>query len=112
MTKELNFSQSSDDLVGAGIKFIRPSKLAEAGETGVILVGEYVKRVPNSVTSKEDFEFLDNEGRTVILNSTGHFEYLANSMKLNPGQVCRVTYKGKNLYKGKETHEFKLEIAE
>ena len=87
-----------------------PSKLAQEGFKGEIVVGEYVKRVPNEY-GKDDFEFVANDGRTVIVNHCGHLGFLADKLEMKPGDICQVIYHGKSTYKGKESHEFELNIA-
>ena len=97
----------------AGIEFIRPSKLAEAGTTGVILEGTFVGSVPNSFDDQKlDYKFEKEDGGLVILNGAGNLNY--NMKQVDIGEYIRVSYEGKQeitkgAYKGRSAHNFKVE---
>lgn len=62
---------------------------------------------------KPNFEFETGDEITV-LNSAGHLAYLMDN-NVDPGDYCRVTYAGKEeltsgTFKGKECHQFELEV--
>lgn len=80
---------------GGDIEFIRPSKLAEQGLVGALILEDAVFEgtVPNTLTEKEDFKF-SKDGKTIILNSTGQLAHLMQ--EVSPGAVCDVKYLGKN----------------
>jgi len=100
--------------IGEGIDYIRPSKLAEEGKTGVILEGEYLGTVLNPLSKKNDFKFKTNDGISIINNTGG----LAVRMsQVNPGTLCQVVYNGKTKiesgdYKGKEAHQFNVLVED
>jgi hypothetical protein len=104
--------KSSKDLAGGNLRFIKPKELADSGTTGPILEGTYMGTVLNDLTEKNDFKFLTEDDSTVIINNTGHLQYLISAMQVKEGDYCRVSYNGKKPYKGKESHEFELEVAE
>lgn len=96
----------------AKLRFVRPSELKETGAIDeVVLEGEFQEALPNQHRPEvNDFKFLEDNGNTVIINHCGHLGFLMKNV--NPGDYCRVTYKGTVPYKGKETHQFLVETAE
>lgn len=106
--------KSSDALGGGGIRFLRPSQLAEEGVRGVVAEGYYNGTVANNLTGKNDFKITADDGSAVIINHTGHLASLIERMEVVDGNYVRVSYLGKEKMKktGKEFHKFKLEVAE
>jgi hypothetical protein len=98
------------------LKFIRPSELAEAGTTGVIAQGTFLKAVPNKLDDrKNDFYVALEDGTTAVLNSSGSLENQMRNVK--PGSLIQVIYSGMKEIKtgklaGKSVHEFKVNVAE
>lgn len=106
--------KSSDSLSGAGIRFIRPSKLEEEKIRGVVAEGYYAGTVPNTLTGKEDFKITEDNGAAVVINHTAGLAKLMERMEVVDGNYVRVSYLGKEKSKknGKDYHKFKLEVAE
>ena len=85
------------------LKIFNPGVMNRDGVRGVIFTGEYVKyeeieRKRNSdgrpFVSKSH-QFIDsNDGSTIILNSSGLFDYLIKKHKVVAGTVCEVSYRG------------------
>ena len=98
------------------LKIFNPGVMNRDGVRGVIFTGEYVKyeeieRKRNSdgrpFVSKSH-QFIDsNDGATIILNSSGLFDYLIKKHKVIPGSVCEVSYRGVD---GKGFHTFGLVV--
>lgn len=98
------------------LKFIRPGELAEAGYSGVVAEGTFLKAVPNQIdNTKSDYYIALEDGSTAVLNSTGS---LANQMKnVRVGDLIQVIYQGmKKLttgrLAGKSVHQYLVNIAE
>jgi len=98
------------------LRFIRPSKLAAEGVTGVVAQGIYEGAIPNQFDEgKNDFKVREDNGDLLILNSTGS---LASQMaRVEVGSYVRITYLGKQTMTkgkmaGKQSHGFVVEIAE
>lgn len=107
------FNRSSADAGSAvGIEFIRPSRLAESKKTGVVLEGYFEGTVPNQLTGKEDFKFTKEDGGAAVINHSGHLAALMKALKVENGNYVRVSYLGKEDYKGKPSHRFQLDVAE
>ena len=93
-----------------GITFLRPSKLAEEGKTGVIIEGKFLESMPNPFDNEKlDFKFINNENKTVILNGGGNLSYQMDSIE--PGSMVQVSYNGKKpinkgKFKGRDAHDF------
>jgi len=91
---------------GGSITFLRASQL-EANKSEPILEGVFQGTVPNQYNSdKPDFKFITDNG-TVIVNSTGHLNYLMSPFDV--GTLCEIYYLGKEDYKGRAVHKFKVE---
>lgn len=107
-----------NDGTGAGIKFIRPSKLAAEGTTGVIAEGIYEGAVANSLEpTRRDFKVRLADGTLVILNSTSSLARQMEKVELN--SAVQIVYNGTKLInsgkaKGKQYHDFTVlkEISE
>ena len=100
--------------VGEGINYIRPSKLAEEGKTGVILTGEYLGTVPNTMSNNNDYKFKTDDGISVI-NSSGSLAIRMD--QIQPGTLCQVVYNGKSeiasgTFKGKLAHQFNVLVED
>lgn len=85
------------------LKIFNPGVMNREGVRGIIFTGEYVKyeeveRKRNSdgrpFVSKSH-QFTDTtDGATIILNSSGLFDYLIKKHKVIPGSICEVSYRG------------------
>lgn len=100
--------------VGEGINYIRPSKLKEAGTTGLILEGEYVGPVLNPMSEKNDYKFKTADGISVI-NNTGSLQ--ARMEQVEPGTLVQVLYNGmteitSGKLKGKSAHQFNVLVED
>lgn len=98
------------------LTFVRPSKLAAEGITGVVAQGIYEGAIPNQFDEgKNDFKVRADNGDLVILNSTGS---LASQMaRVEAGSYVRISYLGKKAMTkgkmaGKEAHSFIVEVSE
>lgn len=113
-SSETRSFKSSDALGGNGVRFIRPSLLAEEGIRGVVAEGYFDGTLPNEMTGKNDFKVVADDGQTIVINHTGHLASLIERMEVVEGNYLRVSYLGKDKIKktGKEFHKFKLEVAE
>jgi len=92
------------------INYIRPSKLAEEGQTGVILEGEYLGPVLNPMSEKNDYKFKTEQGISVI-NNTGSLQ--AKMEQVEAGTLVQIVYNGKaeitsGKMKGKQAHQFQV----
>ena len=105
-----------DGMEGANIEFVRPSKLAEAGRTGLIVEGLYVGSVPNSFDEqKNDYKFETESGKMIVINGAGNLPYQMEKIAVNT--LVQVSYLGKSKIKkgkmaGKEAHNFDVLVAE
>jgi hypothetical protein len=117
---ERTFKTLNGKTVGEGqkgnLRFVRPSKLAEAGTTGVVAQGIYEGAIPNQFDEgKNDFKVREDNGDLAILNSTGS---LASQMaRVEVGSYVRISYLGKQTMSkgkmaGKQAHSFIVEVAE
>lgn len=93
---------------GDSINYIRPSKLSEEGKTGLILEGEYLGPVLNSMSEKNDYKFKTEDGIAVI-NNTGGLQ--VRMEQIDPGTLVQIHYNGKTeiqngKMKGKQAHNF------
>ena len=92
-------------------------KYKECEEGQVLVTGKYLGTSPNKFNAdKPNFDFADEDGTIVCLNSAGHLSWLVNTY-LKPGQLCRVTFAGKDTlskgtFKGKEVNRFELALPE
>lgn len=96
---------------GGNLTFIRPSQLAEAGTTGVILQGIYVGSQANQLNpEKLDYAFETADGGKTIVNGTAS---LAGQMsKVSEGDLVQIEYLGKTKTKnGKQAHRFVVSTA-
>lgn len=100
----------------ASIEFIRPSRLTTEDNGNVLVEGTFIESLPNSFdNSKLDFKFENDLGNTIIINGAGNLGYRMRNV--NPGQIVRVTYEGKQeimsgKMKGRQAHNFDVEIGE
>jgi len=94
------------------ITFIRPSKLAEDGKTGIILEGTYVESLPNQFNKdKLDYKFTDEKGGMIVLNGTGNLGFKMKNV--NAGDFVQISYNGKKeiskgKMKGTQAHNFEV----
>lgn len=106
--------KSVNGLEGAGIEFIRPSKLE--GPCMLITEALYLGSTPNSFNEeKSDYKFETEDGKTIVLNGAGNLGYQMEKVALN--SIVSVEYKGKQAItkgklKGKESHNFNVLVAE
>lgn len=104
--------------LGAGIEFIRPSRLAEEGITGVVAEGIYEGTLPNQLEpSRKDFKIRKSDGTLLVLNSTSSLTRQMDLVDLNDG--VQIVYNGLKTIKsgkakGKSVHDFVVlkEVAE
>ena len=98
------------------VRIINPKKLGEEGITGTVLTGtfkeERVEELKQNNTGKKftsrSFIFVDDEGKDVIVNATGHLSYLMEAQEVKPGDRLSVQYLGRD---GEARHQFKLIAA-
>ena len=121
---------------GGDLVFIKPADLARAKFTGVVAEGEFVEALPNRFDEdKFDFKIIvdtplkvtgedrDDEpysqeiakGDTVVVNGAGNLNWLMQ--KVSPGELCQITYSGKNeiqkgARKGTLAHTFEVAYGE
>lgn len=101
---------------GGSLKFIRPKQLADDGITGVVAEGIYEGPTPNTFEpSRSDYKIIDDAGNTTILNSNGSLN--SQMAKVEVGSYVRISYNGMQLVtkgklKGKNVHNFSVEVAE
>jgi hypothetical protein len=92
-------------------------KLDECEVGQVLVQGTYAGSQPNKMyPSSVNHLFRSTEGPTVVL-SGGHLNYLIDSNEVANGQLVQITYMGKQKiekgkFKGKNSHQFDLAIAE
>lgn len=90
-----------------------PAKMAKEGISGEIITGTYVgyfeeKREVKSTGKpfiSKSHRFKDEGGNTVILNSSGLFDFLVKKKNVVSGDSVRVIYGGKD---SKDMHKFDL----
>ena len=106
--------KSVSGLEGAGITFIRPSKL-EGAQT-LVTEALYLGSTPNQFDSnKKDYKFENEDGSIVVINGAGNLNYLMEKVAVN--SIVTVEYRGKSKIKkgkmaGKEAHSFNVLVAE
>lgn len=106
--------KSVTGMEGAGIEFIRPSKLT--GPQTLITEAIYLGSTPNSFDDgKSDYKFETEDGKTLVLNGAGNLGYQMEKVAVN--SVVTVEYRGKQKITkgklaGKESHNFQVLIAE
>ena len=85
------------------LKIFNPGVMNRDGVRGIIFTGEYVKyeeveRKRNSDGRpfiSKSHQFTDTtDGSTIILNSSGLFDYLIKKHKVTTGTICEVSYRG------------------
>lgn len=102
---------------GGNLKFIRPKQLADDGIRGVVAEGIYEGTQPNTFEpTRNDFKVVSEDGAlTTILNANGSLN--SQMAKVEAGSYVRISYNGmkkvtKGKLKGKEVHDFTVEVAE
>ena len=106
--------KSVSGLEGAGVEFIRPSKLA--GPCTLVSEALYIGSSPNNFdTDKSDYKFETEDGKTIVLNGAGNLSHQMKKVAVNT--IVTVEYKGKQEIKkgpmkGKQSHNFEVLIAE
>lgn len=99
------------------LRIYNPATMNAEGVRGKIFEGEYVgyfeEKRAHGTTGKpfvsKSHRFRDANGDLIILNSSGLFDWLIKNKKVSAGDVCSVTYKGKDK---KDMHRFELEVRE
>jgi hypothetical protein len=106
--------KSVSGMEGAGIEFIRPSKLT--GPATLINEGLYIGSSKNNFDeAKLDYKFEDETGKVVVLNGAGNLGYQMGKVPVN--SIVTINYKGKQKITkgklaGKESHNFDVLVAE
>jgi len=90
-------------------------KYAECEEGQLLVEGKFIGTSPNKF-GKENFDFRPEEGPIVSLNHAGQLAYLMDNY-VREGDTVQVIYDGKGIldkgaFKGKEVHNFKVNVAE
>jgi hypothetical protein len=107
--------KSATGMEGAGVTFIRPSKLT-GPQAGLIEEAVYTGSTPNNFDEdKSDYAFEKEDGSKVVLNGAGNLGYQMS--KVQVGTICTINYNGKQKITkgklaGKESHNFEVLIAE
>lgn len=108
--KDLGSSETAGDLT-----FVRASKLAADGITGVVAEGIYEGGVPSRFDEeKMDYKIRKDNGDLIIVNNAGS---LASQMaKVETGSYVQITYLGQDAitegkFKGKLAHRFVVGVA-
>lgn len=105
--------KSVSGLEGAGIEFIRPSKLT--GPCTVINEAIYIGSAASKFDDdKSDYKFETEDGKTLVLNGAGNLGFQMKKVSVN--SVVTINYKGKQKIKtgklaGKESHNFEVLVA-
>lgn len=89
------------------------TKYKECNQGDVIVEGVYQRVIEGNYGIQHEFRHPAEE-KVRVLNSSGHLNFLLHEYA-NFGDYCRVTYEGtttleKGKMKGKEAHQFSLEI--
>lgn len=100
----------------SNVRIINPKQLLDEGITGSVLTGTFVKesveeRVQKATGKKftsRSFIFEEEDGKTAIINSTGHLNYLMEKQEVKPGDKLSVLYFGKDK---QDRHQFELIAA-
>lgn len=106
--------KSVSGLDGAGITFVRPSKL-EGAQT-IITEALYLGSTPNQFdAAKSDYKFENEDGSLVVINGAGNLNYAMKKVSVN--SIVTVEYLGKQTIKkgplkGKESHNFNVLVAQ
>lgn len=106
--------KSVNGMEGAGVTFIRPSKLS--GPCTLVSEALYIGSSPNNYdTDKLDYKFETADNKTIVLNGAGNLSYQMEKVAVNA--IVTVEYKGKQEIKkgpmkGKQSHNFEVLIAE
>ncbi|MEZ0209240.1 MAG: hypothetical protein ACAH17_03645 [Candidatus Paceibacterota bacterium] len=106
--------KSVNGLEGAGITFVRPSKL-EGAQT-LVTEALYLGSTPNNFDEdKADYKFENADGTITVINGAGNLGYQMGKVPVN--SIVTVDYKGKQeikkgKLKGKMSHNFNVLIAE
>ena len=116
--------------------FVKAADLFRAEFTGIVAEGEFVEALPNKFDeTKHDFKIVADtkvsfkgvdkdgaeyvkevaEGDTLVVNGAGNLNYLMT--KLSPGELCQISYLGKNEIasgkrKGTMAHTFEVAYGE
>jgi hypothetical protein len=100
-------------LEGAGVEFIRPSKLE--GPCTLVTEALYLGSSPNNFDNdKSDYKFETEDGKTIVLNGAGNLTYQMAKVAVN--SIVTVEYRGKQEIKkgpmkGKQSHNFEVLTA-
>lgn len=86
-------------------------KYADCHPHQVLVTGKYIDMVEGRYGPQ--YQFIDDTGETVVLNKSGHLDFLFKTVK--PNDRVRVTYISKDIlsggkYAGKDYHKFSVEI--
>lgn len=106
--------KSVSGLEGAGIEFIRPSKLEGPGT--IINEALYIGSSANNFDEEKlDYKFETEDGKTLVVNGAGNLPYQMAKVPVN--SVVTIEYKGKQeikkgKLKGKLSHNFNVLVAE
>ena len=107
-----NFKPVDEGASLGSITFIRPSRLAEEGKTGVILEGTFVESIPNQFDNEKlDYKFTDEKGGMIVINGAGNLGFKMKNV--NAGDYVQISYNGKKeISKGKmkgiKAHNFEV----
>lgn len=113
-TAEARKMKPVSGMEGAGITFIRPSKLE--GPQTLVSEGLYLGSTPNNFDDdKSDYKFENADGTVCVINGAGNLGYQMGKVAVN--SIVTVHYKGKQKIKkgklaGKESHNFEVLTAE
>lgn len=108
--KDLGGEETAGELT-----FVRASKLAAEGITGVVAEGIYEGGVPSRFDeTKMDFKIRKDNGDLIIVNNTGSLA--AQMAKVETGSYVQITYLGQEAatqgkYKGKLMHRYVVGIS-
>lgn len=106
--------KSVSGLEGAGVEFIRPSKLTGPGT--IISEALYIGSSANNFDEdKLDYKFETEDGKIQVLNGAGNLGFQMAKVPVN--SIVTVKYNGKQKIKkgklaGKESHNFEVLVAE
>lgn len=81
-----------------------PAKLQAEGITGQLFTGEFVELKEEERKTKDkgkkfmsrSYIFRGDDGKEIILNSTGHLKYLMEKQEVQPGDRVSVIFLGKD----------------
>lgn len=110
MSNKVSLKAAANSEQQGELKIIRPSKLAEAGTTGVVASGVYEGAKPNKFNAAKSDYFIRGADNTLyIINETSSLKEQLDQLTAETNTNVEVVYNGKKSTKsGRGFHDFEV----